>query len=63
MDAQDVTARYDRGVLEVSVPVHEVKPEGIRVPIENADSAQAGTLGRQEPPAGPTPLTPGDEPP
>ena len=48
-DTQDVTARYDRGVLEVSVPVDEVKPEGIRVPIENADSAQAGTLGRQEP--------------
>ena len=45
VDAQDVTARYDRGVLEVSVPVQEVKPEGIRVPIENADSAQAGTLG------------------
>ena len=45
VDATDVTARYERGVLEVSVPVHEVKPEGIRVPIENADSAQAGTLG------------------
>ena len=43
VDAKDVTARYDRGVLEVSVPVHEGKPEGTRVPIENADSAQAGT--------------------
>ena len=45
VDATDVTARYDRGVLEVSVPVCEVKPEGIRVPIQDADSAQAGTQG------------------
>ena len=45
VDANDVTARYERGVLEVSVPVYEVKREGIRVPIENADSAQAGTHG------------------
>jgi HSP20 family protein len=42
-DAKDVTARYDRGVLEVSVPLHEAKPEDKRVPIENADPAQAGT--------------------
>ena len=48
VDAADVTARYDKGVLEVSVPVREVKPEGIRIPVENADpapeqpSAQAG---------------------
>ena len=33
----DVTARYDKGILEVSVPVAEVKPEGIRVAIEEAD--------------------------
>jgi HSP20 family protein len=45
VDANDVTARYERGVLEVSVPAREGKPEGIRVPIENADSAQAGTHG------------------
>jgi len=37
VDAQDVAARYERGVLEVSVPVREVKPEGIRVAIEEAD--------------------------
>ena len=37
VDPQDVTARYERGVLEVSVPVREVKPEGIRVAIEEAD--------------------------
>jgi len=36
-DAKDVTARYERGVLEVSVPLQEAKPEGIRVPIEKAD--------------------------
>src|SRR5271157_4105841 len=44
-DANDVTARYEKGVLEVSVPVREGKPEGTRVAIENADSAQAGTQG------------------
>jgi HSP20 family protein len=37
VDAADVTARYDRGVLEVSVPAREVRPEGTRVAIENAD--------------------------
>ena len=37
VDAQDVTARYEKGVLEVSVPVRDVKPEGIRVAIEKAD--------------------------
>src|SRR5271165_7122522 len=37
VDAKDVTARYEKGVLEVSVPEREVKPEGTRVPIETAD--------------------------
>jgi HSP20 family protein len=37
VDAKDVTARYQRGVLEVSVPAPEVRPEGDRVAIENAD--------------------------
>ena len=37
VDATDVTARYVKGVLEVSVPVREVKPEGSRVAIETAD--------------------------
>ncbi len=45
VDASDVTARYEKGVLEVSVPAREGKPEGIGVPIENADSAHAGTQG------------------
>ena len=33
-DAKHVTARYERGILEVSVPVPEAKPEGRRVAIE-----------------------------
>jgi len=37
VDANDVTARYEKGILEVSVPVREVKPEGTRVAIEKAD--------------------------
>ena len=36
--AADVTARYHKGVLEVSVPVRVVKPEGTRIPIEKADA-------------------------
>jgi HSP20 family molecular chaperone IbpA len=39
VDAADITARYDKGVLEVSVPVQAVKPEGTRIPVENADAA------------------------
>jgi predicted unusual protein kinase regulating ubiquinone biosynthesis (AarF/ABC1/UbiB family)/HSP20 family molecular chaperone IbpA len=39
VDAADVTARYDKGVLEVSVPVRAIKPEGTRIPVENADAA------------------------
>jgi HSP20 family protein len=37
VNAEDVTARYEKGVLEVSVPAPEVRPEGIRVAIEKAD--------------------------
>ena len=37
VDATDVSARYEKGVLEVSVPVREVKPEGSRIAIEKAD--------------------------
>jgi HSP20 family protein len=37
VDAKDVTARYEKGVLEVSVPAPGVRPEGIRVAIEKAD--------------------------
>jgi hypothetical protein len=34
VDAKDVTARYDKGVLEVSVPVRETRPESSRVTIQ-----------------------------
>ena len=37
VDASDVAARYEKGVLEVSVPVGEAKPKGTRVPVEKAD--------------------------
>ena len=37
VDAKDVTARYERGVLEVSVPAREVMPESSRVAIEEVD--------------------------
>ncbi|HTP15203.1 MAG TPA: Hsp20/alpha crystallin family protein [Streptosporangiaceae bacterium] len=37
VNADDVTARYDKGILEVSVPVPEAKAEGSRVAIEKAD--------------------------
>ena len=37
VDAKDITAYYKKGVLELIVPVHEVKPEGSRVTIEEAD--------------------------
>ena len=37
VDAKDVTARYEKGILEVSVPVREIKPEGGRVAVETAD--------------------------
>ena len=40
VDPKDVTARYERGVLEVTVPIGDVKPEGTRVPIEQADEPE-----------------------
>ena len=38
VSAADVTARYDNGVLEVSVPAREVRLQGTRIPIEDADA-------------------------
>ena len=40
VDPAGVTARYDKGVLEVSVPVEAVKPEGTRITVENADAVE-----------------------
>ncbi len=37
VDPADVTARYGKGVLEVSVPVPAVTPERTRIPVENAE--------------------------
>ncbi len=38
VDAADVTARYGKGVLEVSVPVREAGPDGTRIPVQDADA-------------------------
>jgi HSP20 family protein len=37
VDAEDITASYGRGILEVSVLLPEPVEEGTRIPIENAD--------------------------
>ena len=39
VDPADVTARYDKGVLEVTVPIAVVRPEGTQIPVQNADAA------------------------
>jgi predicted unusual protein kinase regulating ubiquinone biosynthesis (AarF/ABC1/UbiB family)/HSP20 family molecular chaperone IbpA len=38
VDPAEVAARYDKGVLEVSVPVGVVKIAGTRIPVENAEA-------------------------
>jgi len=38
VDPADVTARYVKGVLEVSLPLRDVKPEGTRIPVEDASA-------------------------
>lgn len=35
-DTEHITARYDKGILEVSVPVAEAKPEGRKIPVEQS---------------------------
>ncbi|MGE5287535.1 MAG: Hsp20/alpha crystallin family protein [Micromonosporaceae bacterium] len=48
VDAAEIRARYENGVLEVSVPAREVRPQGTRIPVEDAaampeqSSGQAG---------------------
>jgi Hsp20/alpha crystallin family protein len=37
VQAQDVTASYRKGILEVSIPIPKPTREGTRIPIENAD--------------------------
>ena len=46
VDPADVTARYDKGVLEVSVPVEAVKPEGTRITVKDADAMPEQPLDR-----------------
>ena len=66
VDAADVTARYDKGVLEVSVPLPAVKPAGTQIPIENADATpdqQPDQTGRRNGTARPDEgSAPGQEP-
>jgi HSP20 family protein len=62
VEAKDVTARYDQGVLEVSVPVREARPESSRVPIEHPAEPRhkhPRDGGTQRPGAGPSPGQPG----
>ena len=35
-DTEHITARYDKGILEVSVPVAEAKPEGRKIAVEQS---------------------------
>ena len=66
VDAQDITARYRNGILEVSVPIPAARPEGTRIPIENADvprsgqatEAAAGSTATSRPPGASIPPTP-----
>lgn len=37
-EAQDITARYRKGILEVSTPMPAPERDGTRIPIENADA-------------------------
>jgi len=37
VDAQDITARYRKGILEVSIPLPAPQREGTRIPVGNAD--------------------------
>jgi HSP20 family protein len=36
-DTEHIKARYDKGILEVSVPMPEVKPEGRRIRVDHPD--------------------------
>ena len=38
-DTENITARYDQGILEVSVPVKEVSAEGRKIPVKPAKKA------------------------
>lgn len=41
VDAANITARYDNGVLEVSDPAREIRPQATRIPVQQPPD-QAG---------------------
>jgi HSP20 family protein len=41
VDPHDITARYQQGILEISLPVPPAKPDSIRIPIQDADAADS----------------------
>lgn len=60
VDPHDITARYQNGILEITLPIPVAQPEGTRIPIQNADVPGPGQA--TEPAAGsaavaPTPPT------
>jgi HSP20 family protein len=46
VDAADITARYDNGVLEVSIPARQVGPQGRRIPVEGTDATPSQPPGQ-----------------
>ena len=52
VDPADIAARYDKGVLEVSVPARVIKPEGTRIPVEDADAVPEQPPGHAGQPPG-----------
>ena len=52
VDPADIAARYDKGVLEVSVPARVIKPEGTRIPVEDADAVPEQPPGQAGQPPG-----------
>jgi predicted unusual protein kinase regulating ubiquinone biosynthesis (AarF/ABC1/UbiB family)/HSP20 family molecular chaperone IbpA len=58
VDPADVAARYDKGVLEVTVPARVIKPEGTRIPVEDADAVPGQPPGQP----GQSPGEPGQSP-
>ncbi len=71
VDAQNITARYRKGVLEVSFPMPAAEREGTLIPIENADvpgsnettKAAAKSAAASRVPGAAIPATPSSVPP
>ena len=41
VDPQDITARYQQGILEIRLPMPAAKPDSIRIASPNADAAES----------------------